>query len=1027
MLVAGIEASNQAQAAANVVWVSFHAADDSPSAAAAGAGFTQAPDGDYTRLLRNAGYTVTRYVTSATPDVNLLNTFDLVIISRSVPSGNYQTPESNALWHGLTKPTMVLGGYVLRASRLGYTYGEDIPDTAGPIMLTATNPDHPIFAGVTLDASGTMSNPFADLVTYNGVVQRGISVNTSAPVDGAIVLATVATESDPAFGGMIVGEFPAGTMMGNASGDITAAKRLIFLTGSREQGITGDAAGIFDLEADGVRLFLNSVAYMTGTAVVEPPPLITSLAPADGTTQHFAPVGITFRASSGTAEGIPAGNITLVLNGTDVSPSLTVTGTAQDRLVSFTNVLADTDYTGVITVRDAGGREASVNFTFDTRPPQALPSEYAYPVSAAVANASGLRARIAQTDDFATLTDSGERAEAQLAGTLIDTAIGEPYFNYITPSTDNPDGAYNQEIINWNVTAGANELGNFRAPSFPDALPPGIVHNLNFAAEIIAYLELNPGRYFMGVNSDDGFVVYTGAHPLDVFARDLGRFDGGRGSADTIFQFEVTEAGLYPFRLVYYQGTGDGNLEWFTLDPLTNEKTLINDRDNPDAVRAWREVTGERPYIASLQPGRGASDVESNAAIVATIQDAGAQVQQDSVQLTFDGQPVSAQVSKAGAITTVRYTPPVDLTSDTEYTVGLAYTDSNSNERTASYQFKTRFVPPVVATGANIVWVSFHEADDLPSGGASAAGFTEAPDIGYTSLLESAGHEVTRYLTTLTPDVDFLNTFDLVIISRSVPSSDYQSAESTALWHSVTKPAMLLGGYILRASRLGFTAGETIPDTSASAIRLTASNPSHPIFSGIPLEPSGNMVNDYAHLVTYNGTLQRGISVNTDAIAAGGTNLATVATPGDAALGGMIIGEFPAGTVMRNASADPTAGKRLVFLTGSRENVISSEGSGIYDLDSDGARLFLNAVAYMTGLELPEPSSASLNAALLPTGSLSLSWPEAGTESIVLQASPTLMPANWQPVTGTPVVANGQRTVTVETTDSARFFRLFRP
>ena len=108
--------SNQAQAAANVVWVSFHAADDSPSAAAAGAGFTQAPDGDYTRLLRNAGYTVTRYVTSATPDVNLLNTFDLVIISRSVPSGNYQTPESNALWHGLTKPTMVLGGYVLRAS-----------------------------------------------------------------------------------------------------------------------------------------------------------------------------------------------------------------------------------------------------------------------------------------------------------------------------------------------------------------------------------------------------------------------------------------------------------------------------------------------------------------------------------------------------------------------------------------------------------------------------------------------------------------------------------------------------------------------------------------------------------------------------------------------------------------------------------------------------------------------------------------------------------------------------------------------
>jgi hypothetical protein len=141
----------------------------------------------------------------------------------------------------------------------------------------------------------------------------------------------------------------------------------------------------------------------------------------------------------------------------------------------------------------------------------------------------------------------------------------------------------------------------------------------------------------------------------------------------------------------------------------------------------------------------------------------------------------------------------------------------------------------------------------------------------------------------------------------------------------------------------------------------------------------------------------------------------------------MIIGEFPAGTVMRNASADATAGKRLVFLTGSRENTITSEGAGIYDLDSDGARLFLNAVAYMTGLELPEPTNVSLSAALSATGSLSLSWPEAGTESFVLQASPTLVPANWQLVTGTPVVANGQRTVTLETTESARFVRLYRP
>src|SRR5690606_27814476 len=81
-------------AGANIVWVSFHPDDDTPSQAAADAGFTQAPDAGYTQLLRSAGHTVTRVVTSSTPDVEYLETFDLIIISRSVGSGNYQTPES---------------------------------------------------------------------------------------------------------------------------------------------------------------------------------------------------------------------------------------------------------------------------------------------------------------------------------------------------------------------------------------------------------------------------------------------------------------------------------------------------------------------------------------------------------------------------------------------------------------------------------------------------------------------------------------------------------------------------------------------------------------------------------------------------------------------------------------------------------------------------------------------------------------------------------------------------------------------
>jgi hypothetical protein len=85
----------------------------------------------------------------------------------------------------------------------------------------------------------------------------------------------------------------------------------------------------------------------------------------------------------------------------------------------------------------------------------------------------------------------------------------------------------------------------------------------------------------------------------------------------------------------------------------------------------------------------------------------------------------------------------------------------------------------------------------------------------------------------------------------------------------------------------------------------------------------------------------------------GGTVLATVSRAGDPANGGMIIGEFPAGTGMSNGTSDALGGQRLVFLTGSRELGVSAEVTGLIDLTEDGAKMFRNAVTYLT--QLPEP------------------------------------------------------------------------
>jgi len=266
----------------------------------------------------------------------------------------------------------------------------------------------------------------------------------------------------------------------------------------------------------------------------------------------------------------------------------------------------------------------------------------------------------------------------------------------------------------------------------------------------------------------------------------------------------------------------------------------------------------------------------------------------------------------------------------------------------------------ITPTGFNIIWVSFHGADDVPSAGAAGAGFTEAPDKGYTDLLTTNGYSVMRYITTGTPDVSVLNAADLVIIGRSAASGHYQNDAATTWNATVTAPMIITCGYKLRSSRMGFTTGTNMPDTTGD-ITLTVSDPTHPIFAGIPLT-DGTMDNPFAGVVVYptdGTTVARGISINTDPVNADGTVLATVSEAGNGPVGGMVIGEWTAGATLTHAGGagtDTLAGHRLVFLTGSREtDGISSETAGIYDLYADGAQMFLNAVAYMLGISELEP------------------------------------------------------------------------
>ncbi len=246
-----------------------------------------------------------------------------------------------------------------------------------------------------------------------------------------------------------------------------------------------------------------------------------------------------------------------------------------------------------------------------------IPNYTAVPASLAVTgvntNDLGFKVKPVQTANSSTTIAYAETQIAGLDGTnYADLTQQIDGFNIDT------NGYYTiTEVINWDgVSAGHND-GDFQAnngyqdiefPGMPGSIaslyPTVSANNVyeNMAEEVLTYLYFPAaGVYEMGVNSDDGFKVTTGANPKDQLSSiDVGQQDGGRGSADTDFNILIQAPGYYPFRLLYYNGGGGANCEWFTW--LNGVRYLINDPDpsNTTGIHAYYVGPTLPPYVASV-------------------------------------------------------------------------------------------------------------------------------------------------------------------------------------------------------------------------------------------------------------------------------------------------------------------------------------------------------------------------------------------------------------------------------------------
>lgn len=296
--------------AANIVWVSdmmpigTGTSDrDGGTDGIFGPGTGPYPDQGFVDLLTSAGHTVTRFNPSnsnklSAEHIAQLNGYDLIILGRSISSGNFQgggdpdAADNRAyIWNTqITTPIISTNPYLTRSTHLGWFTGATLRDQVNnPLTFSdLSDPVTSYIVGSTAITGATMNNSYTQAVLYpNGQVDiRGTSLITDPPAAGAQTIATVDVNGTPAH---VIVAFPEGTSTSNG---VLAGYRMQFLAGNRESATAGDApvsnvigsAGFYNLTADGEELFLRAieVALNNGRVPVVPEPASAVLILATG-------------------------------------------------------------------------------------------------------------------------------------------------------------------------------------------------------------------------------------------------------------------------------------------------------------------------------------------------------------------------------------------------------------------------------------------------------------------------------------------------------------------------------------------------------------------------------------------------------------------------------------------------------------------------------------------------------------------------------------------------------------------------
>ena len=172
-----------------------------------------------------------------------------------------------------------------------------------------------------------------------------------------------------------------------------------------------------------------------------------------------------------------------------------------------------------------------------------------------------------------------------------------------------------------------------------------------------------------------------------------------QGATTSWIEIVVTEDGLYPFTLTYFEAAGGASLEFIAAtDPNPADTfTFVSAINETDYIRAFAARNFEEPQqpipsVDTLIPGDMAVDVDPATNVGVVLTDGEAALNTDSFVLSIDGSSVDLTVNQNGDQFILTHTPSSPFDSFSSHTAQFDYTYGDpAVAGSVSWSFTTGF------------------------------------------------------------------------------------------------------------------------------------------------------------------------------------------------------------------------------------------------------------------------------------------------------------------------------------------------